>query len=825
MTIQRERNQGDDVLREDEQFTRAVLNNLFTFVGVLKPDGTLLEANTAPLAAAGITLADVQGRKFWDCHWWNYSTQAQAQVREACAAAARGETVRYDVQVRMAQDALMWIDFQLRPLLGSDGGVSHLIPSAVDITGRKRAEETLLRRLAESEALLNQMTEGLMLFDAEGNLLNMNRAALAIHGFDSDGDLRHSLGALSETVEFSDIRGNPLPADTQPISRVLRGETFRAYEVRVRRTGLDRSWIASYGGTPVYDLEGRLQLALVTLRDVTAEREAQEQMKLSRERLRHRVEEIEGLMEVVPAAVWVALDPQCQEITGNRRANELYEADSGENVSASTVPGVRRFFSPEGRELAPSELPMQLAAATNQEVRDCELHVKAPSGRSLVILGSAIPLRNDQGEVRGCIAAFMDITARKRAEEALGESQKALLELTASLERRVVERTVEVQRRAHQLRVLAAQLSDAEQKERQRLAALLHDGLQQLLVGTKYQVEMLHAELKNPRHRKMLKQMHDLLDESLHTSRNLSIDLCPPILQQGTMVDVLHWLGRWFATKQGLLVQVEEKNTVPGLDASMRTLLFQAVRELLFNVVKHAGVKHASVELRSTSSEQVQIIVSDTGAGFNYLQSPADTIQGKGLGLFTIGERLDWLGGSLRIESAPGKGTRAVICLPLRVKEPAVDASPGLAALAPPQLKTIGAARRRPEKITVLLADDHAVMRDGLASLMANEAWIEVIGQAADGQQAVDMAHQLEPDIILMDIGMPEMDGIEATRRILSARPDAKVIGLSMFSEEDVAARMRAAGAADYLAKSSSPESVIAAIRRCAGISESDALG
>ena len=115
-----------------------------------------------------------------------------------------------------------------------------------------------------------------------------------------------------------------------------------------------------------------------------------------------------------------------------------------------------------------------------------------------------------------------------------------------------------------------------------------------------------------------------------------------------------------------------------------------------------------------------------------------------------------------------------------------------------------------------MLADDHTVMRDGLARLLATQPWIEVVGQAADGRQAVDMARQLQPDVIIMDINMPLVDGVEATRQILAEGPGIKVIGLSMFNEEDVAQRMRAAGAAQYLAKTSGPEVLIAAIRDCA---------
>lgn len=110
---------------------------------MLDLDGTVLEANRPPLEAAGISAADVLGRAFWDCYWWNYSAEVQARLREAAVRARDGEVVRFDVPVRVAGDRRMWIDFQLAPLRDGDGRITHLIPSAMDITARRQAEAAL----------------------------------------------------------------------------------------------------------------------------------------------------------------------------------------------------------------------------------------------------------------------------------------------------------------------------------------------------------------------------------------------------------------------------------------------------------------------------------------------------------------------------------------------------------------------------------------------------------------------------------------------------------------------------------------------------------
>jgi PAS domain S-box-containing protein len=141
------------------------------------------------------------------------------------------------------------------------------------------------------------------------------------------------------------------------------------------------------------------------------------------------VDEIEKVMEIAPAAILVALDPACQRITGNRAANELYGVSGKLNFSLTPPlgeePAPHRYFS-GGKELRGGELPMQRAAARNQEIRDLEMQVFRQDGVQLTFFGGAIPLHDERGRVRGCIAAFVDITARKQAEESLRKLSQAI---------------------------------------------------------------------------------------------------------------------------------------------------------------------------------------------------------------------------------------------------------------------------------------------------------------------------------------------------------------------------------------------------------------
>ena len=134
-------------IRDSDAFTRRVLDNLFTFVGVLSLDGTLLVVNQAPLALADLRAADVVGRPFWDSPWWNYSGSEQKRLRDSIARALAGEAMRYDAEVAAVDGQTIWIDFQLAPLRDDSGRISHLIASGYDVTSRFEAESQLAESL------------------------------------------------------------------------------------------------------------------------------------------------------------------------------------------------------------------------------------------------------------------------------------------------------------------------------------------------------------------------------------------------------------------------------------------------------------------------------------------------------------------------------------------------------------------------------------------------------------------------------------------------------------------------------------------------------
>ncbi len=396
------------------------------------------------------------------------------------------------------------------------------------------------------------------------------------------------------------------------------------------------------------------------------------------------------------------------------------------------------------------------------------------------------PLLNDAGEVRFLVFNLEDVTSQ----------QKALNEL---------------QQRAHQLQKLTLELSQAEDRERRRLAEVLHDDLQQVLAAAKFHLGLLSAQVQgNGALEELAGQVANLLREAIGKSRSLSHELSPAVLYQSDLGGTFEWLARQVQAKHGLVVHVEVRGRIDPQSETLRAFLYKAGREMLFNVAKHAGVSEARLRLQHVR-RSVWLTISDKGCGFD----PSVLGKGGGFGLLSIHERVQLLGGRMRIKTVAGKGSTFLISVP----DHECDSREALGepAVGRPGDSREATAGRMPEpashRLRVLLVDDHKVVREGLAALLDSEQDIDVVGQAASGPEAVEMAMALQPDVVVMDVAMPAMAGDEAARSIGQYLPQTRIVALSMFEETSIAERMRRAGAQTYLLKTSPAEELLAAIR------------
>jgi signal transduction histidine kinase/CheY-like chemotaxis protein len=406
-----------------------------------------------------------------------------------------------------------------------------------------------------------------------------------------------------------------------------------------------------------------------------------------------------------------------------------------------------------------------------------------------------------------------DVTDRLQAEAALQESKTQLQTLNETLEELVKERTIELLSKQHTLRALAIELTRTEARERKRLAADLHDNLAQLLVLCKMKLEAAQHNQMDPAN--AFKAVTSLLDEALTYTRTVMSDLRPPLLGDE---DDLRTAIAWVAEKlqrHGLTVTVYDDGLQKMLEEEVLTVTYQAIHELLFNVLKHAQTKQAIVLLKRVAG-CLEAVVMDEGAGFEPGSRPLGPDEG-GFGILSIRERIEPVEGRFEITSHVGVGTCAKLIVPLKVSTD----SPGMQKLTSPPPGCVSSHLQDPDavpwsKIHVLLVDDHQILREGLRSIIEGQDDLEVVAEAADGKEALDLTRKLRPDIVVMDVNLPVMNGPEATRQIKAEFPAIAVIGLSVHEEDKMAQTMLDAGASAYLSKGGSFETLCHAIRSAA---------
>lgn len=396
-------------------------------------------------------------------------------------------------------------------------------------------------------------------------------------------------------------------------------------------------------------------LILLAIEDVTERR-------VSARRLRESQERFDLLVQNAEEYAIFMMDRDTRITTWNPGAERIL------GWSAEEVIGRKGdiIFTEAERQAGVADAEIARAAAAGSS-KDDRWHVRKDGSRFWAT-GFMVALYGDEG-LRGFAKILRDDTQKKMADEereklleALDKERRELRNLTETLEERVAERTAEV-------RKLASTLTMAEQQERRRISQVLHDELQQILYGI--QLKMAHvrrdAKAENTdRVEENAVQIEQWLRDAVDTTRRLTVELSPPLLQGEGFRDALDWLKRQMRELHGLEVSLKADHSFRMDDQDLRVLLFQTVRELLFNVVKHAQARTARVELEQLDG-RFAIHVVDEGAGFDVEEAERQAASGPagGFGLFNARERIGLFGGGIEIESAPGEGTRVTIVTPV----------------------------------------------------------------------------------------------------------------------------------------------------------------
>jgi PAS domain S-box-containing protein len=402
------------------------------------------------------------------------------------------------------------------------------------------------------------------------------------------------------------------------------------------------------------------------------------ELQESEERFRQLAENIDEVFWMTPPDKNKILyvSPAYERIWG-RSCAELY------NFPSTWLDAIH----PEDQSRVSAALAKQAQGDYDEEYR-----ITRSDGAERWIRDRAFPIRDPHGLIYRIAGLAEDITEHKHYE-------RELKSFNETLEQRVAQRTAEAKRLVTKLRALTAELLLTEERERRQLAADLHDDLGQSLALVKIKLANLGPSmddsvsssrgetLRAVRARvgpswvvceasknceESLREVRELIDQANERVRSLTFDLRPPMLDQLGLVPALQWLAEHMKQHYHLEVGVEGEEDPVKLDEHIRYALFRAVRELLINVARHAQTDQARVSF-TWLPERVRVEVEDRGKGFDASVFTTDP-EAAGFGLFSTRERMDNLGGSFDIHSAPGEGTRVTLEVPLFVALPQKEA-------------------------------------------------------------------------------------------------------------------------------------------------------
>ena len=693
-----ERRETEAALRQSEERYRTILQTAMDGFWMADAQGRLLEVNDAYCRMSGYSAPELLAMRIPDLEAVETAEETAARIQ---AIIARGED-RFESQHRRKDGSTFEVEVSAQYWPGGDG---RLIAFLRDVSHRKLVEEALRERVKEMNCLYSVGD----LIDREADLetILQGTAERMPHGW-----CHPDIACARITLDGQDIRTANFreTAWRQAADIVVHGRPAGTVELRYleERALRDEGPFLREERSLIDAIAERLGRVVERLQAEAALRESEE---------RHRtilltaldgfwLVDLHGRLLEVNEAYCRLSGYSAQELLAMRIPDvEAVEtpAETAARIRALTVRGEERFESRHRRK--------------DGSTFDVEVSVKywsAGDGRFVVFLRDVSDRKLAERQLdRARADVLMEKTrleevARslsaseadlQRANQALQAANEALRRSNETLEARVADRTADLLRRTAQLQALAQDLTRAEERERQRVAQVIHDHLQQLLSVARMNLGMVLDRVRTRSVKESLGSLDGLIAESLDLTRSLTAELSPAILHRSGLAAALQWLGRWYEERFGLKVAVDTEADVE-LGEELRVTIFRGVRELLFNVVKHANVANAGIQLRRAADGSTRVVVRDEGVGFDPETMRAwDGGPGHGFGLFSLRERLELLGGRLHVDSAPGQGASfTIIGPPPSPERPRTPSTPPAAPLKAAAPKQTGGRHGRPAR-------------------------------------------------------------------------------------------------------------------------------
>ncbi|MEG3894643.1 PAS domain-containing protein [Microcoleus sp. SVA1_B6] len=779
-----DRKRTEEELRQKNAILNVINESAPTPIFVKDREGRIIYANPATLEIMGKSASEVIGGRDLDLY---------PVVELAVTVTENDRRIMESGKTEVLEeshDGIRTFLVMKAPYRNQAGEVIGLIGISSDITNRKRAEVAMQEQTKLLQVIIDSIGDGLILANQQGEFVLFNRAAVAIFGQLSN---EKSWEEWSSTYGLFLADKKTLFPDAQlPLARAIKGEYVNDVEVFVRREDAADRWI-SISGYPVVDISSDITGGVIVCRDITERKQALSALQESEERFRN-------MANNAPFMVWVT------DSTGYCTfLSESWYEFTGQTEETGLGLGWVNALHPEDREQAKKAF---LSANERQEPYRVEFRVQRSDGRYSWAIDAADPRFSESGQFEGYIGSVMDITERKQVET---ERDMVLqLEQTARAEAERANRIKD-----EFLAVLSHEL-------RSPLNPIL--GWSQLLVADKLNAAQSAKAFETiERNARLQSQLiEDLLDVSRILQGKLRLNVAPVNL--ATIIPSAVETVQLAAQAKKIQIQTILSRDV-GQVVGDTSRLQQIVWNLLSNAVKFTP-EGGRVEVRLGQIEGIaQIQVTDTGKGIiadflpyvfdHFRQEDGATTRkfgGLGLGLAIVRQLIELHGGTVFAESAgEGKGATFTVRLPLLNDDSRRQEEEERHSAVSPALSSLPLAGLR-----ILVVDDEPDSRDFVAFVL-EEAGAEVISLSS-GAEALQSIEQTAPDLLVSDIGMPQMDGYMLIHRIRTQlAPQFRqllAIALTAYAGEGNQRQVLAAGFDKHLTKPIDPTELVATVAR-----------
>ncbi len=290
-----------------EDLLQDVLNSLFAFVGLLTPDGILIDINKPALDSAKLQPADVLYRYIWDAYWWSFAPESQERLKRAVKKAASGKRVRYDVKVRIAAKKFIHIDFSLAPVFDKGGAVKYLVPSAIDISSQKQVEEALQLSKKRFNVLVDSKVIGAIVADLRGKIYDANDAFLNMLDYSRE-DLKAGKLDLNKITP-----GDYFDEDQEAIAQYLDKGYSDPYEKEYFCKSGARKHVVVAGSL----VNRQTTECIAIVLDISEQKQYEDELQMNRDRFQYIADNMVDVISIRDSKQkYIYVSPMIEKITG-----------------------------------------------------------------------------------------------------------------------------------------------------------------------------------------------------------------------------------------------------------------------------------------------------------------------------------------------------------------------------------------------------------------------------------------------------------------------------------------------------------------------------